>query len=131
MRDDLRPLTSDLRPPPSPFLPLLPVRVLTPDFQLLTPGLTPVPVPNWPIQSRASQCALANQVKIPWEMQAFLGRIIFLLVNYGLFMRVGHHRARGLPTCTRLKKMHATACIKVGNLRSGLRPLREGMRDEG
>src|SRR5208282_1574231 len=38
---------------------------------------------------------------------------VFLVV-FGRFFSMGHHLARGLPTCTRLKKVQATACVKIG-----------------
>ncbi len=62
-------------------------RILTFGFRISpAPALAPVPVPNWPIQSLASNCPLAKQVQIPSKMQAFFGRRIFILVNYGLFL---------------------------------------------
>jgi len=39
-----------------------------------------------PIASGASECASEKQVKMPWEMQAVLGRRILFMVNYGLFL---------------------------------------------
>jgi hypothetical protein len=39
-------------------------------------------------QSRADVFASAKQVKTRWEMQTLLGRRIFILVNFGLFLTV-------------------------------------------
>ena len=64
--------------------------------------------------SVACICALAKHVKLPSEMLALSGQRTLFMVNYGLFLRVGHHRARALPTCTRLKKCKRSPALNIG-----------------
>src|SRR5208283_3843317 len=67
-----------------------------------------------PIASNASVCPPAKHWQIVTEMQAIFPAIGVSLVVSGRFFAPRHHRARGLPTCTRLKKMQGTACVKIG-----------------
>src|SRR5208282_687907 len=67
-----------------------------------------------PIASNASVCPPAKHVRIGTGMQAFFPAISAVLAVFDWFLGVGHHRVRWLPTCIRLKKMQAIACVKIG-----------------
>jgi len=67
-----------------------------------------------PIATDAGVRPPAKQVRIGTEMKAVLPATASFFVVFCRFFGVGHHRARGLPTCTRLKKMQAIACVKIG-----------------
>src|SRR5208282_2978404 len=67
-----------------------------------------------PIASNASVCPPAKHVRIVTKMHAVFPALGVVLVVFCRFLASGHHRARGWLTCTRLKKMRANACIKIG-----------------
>jgi len=57
---------------------------------------------------------LQSKAKLSPKCKRFFPALDIFLVVFGLLLAHGHHRARGLPTCTRLKKMQANACVKIG-----------------
>jgi len=67
--------------------------------------------------AHCDQCkrlSIRKHGRIAKEMHTLFLAISVFLVVFGRFLGVGHHLARGLPTCTRLKKMQAIACVKIG-----------------
>src|SRR5208282_4968251 len=67
-----------------------------------------------PIATNASVGPPAKHPRIATEMQVVFPVLGVFLVVFGRFFALGHPRARGLPTCTRLTFMQAIACVKIG-----------------
>jgi len=79
--------------------------------------------------AHCNQCirlSVRKHVRIGTKMHTPFPALGVFLVVFSRFLAHRHPPDSVPAVCTRLKKMHATACIKIGNLRSGLRPLRDG-----
>ncbi len=86
------------------------LRPLTSDFRI-----------GRPIATNAYVCPYAKHVRIVTEMHTLFPATIVFLVVFGLFLPPRHPPDSVPVVCTRLKKMQSTVCIKIGNLRSGIR----------
>jgi len=82
---------------------------------------------NWPVQidenrewvspvaTNASVRPPAKHVRIGTEMQVLFPALGVFLVVFGRFLPPRHPPDSVPVTCTRLKKMQATACIKIAS----------------
>src|SRR5208282_2131498 len=71
-----------------------------------------------PIATNVDACASELHVRIVPEMHTLFPAISLFLVVFGRFLAPRHPPDSGPAVCTRLKKMQATVCIKMGSLAS-------------